>query len=184
MDISFNTTEPGQIQDWAKPLASLIGWKKNTGEKGPAYSNSKQQIFHRRFFLILFHQTSPQKYCIHTINDSLLITVFTQTSLYVCYIRHLISGVMYGCFTYLYMFVTSHQTPHLIYWVYVWLPYLSLYICYCQTPHLRYSMAVLPIFMCLLSSYTIHSYTSSDRHIVSYFLHKSAIIWSSSREKT
>lgn len=180
MDISFNTTEPGQIQDGTKPPASLIGWKKNTGEKGPAYSNSKQQIFHCRYFLNPFSSNLSSK-VLHSYYQWFIINYSFYSDIFICLLN---------------------QTPHLR--GYVWLSYLSLYVCYCQTPnlrysmaalpificllhqtpHLRYSMAVLPIFMCLLSSYTIHSYTSSDRHIVSYFLHKSAIIWSSSREKT
>lgn len=137
MDISFNTTEPGQIQDGTKPPASLIGWKKNKGEKGPAYSNSKQQIFHCRYFLNPFSSNLSSK-VLHSYYRWFINNYSFYSDIFICLLNqtpHL--RFMFGCFTYLYMFVTSHQTPHLIYWVYVWLSYLSLYVCYRHTPSTR-----------------------------------------------
>lgn len=134
MDISFNTTEPGQIQDGTKPPASLIGWKKNTGEKGPAYSNSKQQIFHRRYFLNPFSSNLSSK-VLH--------------SYYRWFINH------YSFYTDIFICLFN-QTPHLR--GYVWLFYLSLYVCYITSDTssdlLGICMAALPIFICLLLSDT------------------------------
>lgn len=95
-------------------------------------------IVNNRYFIvdifwILFHHTCPQKYCIHTIDDSLIISFYSD--IFICLLN---------------------QTPHLR--GYVWLFYLSLYVCYITSDTssdlLGICMAALPIFICLLLSDT------------------------------